>query len=238
MPEFRNLRRSMSVWTGIFALCTPHGVAQAQDLTFYGALTTDYVYRGISRSDRHGAVQLGVDISSEMGLFGGVWASTTDTGTAERHRSREVDFYVGYVKYFGSDWSASASVNRYTFPGQTSDLNYNYDEFAALIGYRDRVWMGIDLTKSLFGHDTSARNYEILVNWPLAASLSVTAGFGYFDVSDFAGNGYSYWQLGITRPIAWAAIDLRYHDTNNVPAQIAPDRLADPTVVLTISAAY
>ena len=238
MLKSRNPLRSMSVWVGIFAIGGQMDNSQAQDLTVYGALTTDYVYRGISRSDGHAAAQLGVDASSELGIFGGFWASTTDIDTADRNRPLEVDFYVGYVKHFGSNWSASVSVSRYTFPGQDGDVDYSYEEFAALIGYRDRVWVEFDHTNSLFGHDTTARNIEIIASWPLPASLSLTAGFGFFDVAEFAGNGYSYWQLGVSRPVGWASVDLRYHDTNNVPAQISPSRLADPRVVLAITAAF
>lgn len=227
-----------SVCAGVVILVGSLDVTEARELKFYGALTTDYVYRGVSRSDGHGAAQLGVDLSSEIGLFGGVWASTTDIDTANRNRPREVDFYVGFVKHFGNDWSATVSINRYTFPGQTGNVDYDYEEFSALVGYQDRVWIQLDRTNSLSGHGTSANNVEIVGSWPFADSVSVTAGVGYFDVSESADRGYAYWQLGISRPLGWASIDLRYHDTSNVPARISLDSLADPRIVLAISAAF
>ena len=219
-------------------LCAACGLAQAQDITVYGALTTDYLFRGASSSEGHGAAQLGIDVSGESGLFGGIWASTTDITTGNRNRSREVDYYVGYVHYFANDWSASLSVNHYSYPGAEGNVDYDYTEWASVISIDDRLWFEIDYTNSIFGHRESALNLEALAGWPLPASLSLTTGIGYFDVSDFAGNGYPYWQLGVSRPFGWTTLDLRFHDSNNVPARISPDNLADSRIVLTISAAF
>lgn len=212
--------------------------AQAQEFTLYAALTTDYVYRGVSNSDEHGAVQLALDVSSDSGLFGGVWASTTDITTGDRNRALEVDYYIGYVRYFENDWSASLSINRYTYPGGDGDVSYNYNELAAVIGFKDRLWFELDYTDSLFGHSEPAYNLEASANWPLPASLTLTAGIGYFDTSRIAENAYSHWQLGVSRPAGWVTVDLRYHDTSRVPVQIGPDDLADPRIVLTVSAAF
>lgn len=224
--------------SGVPAFCAGLGAAHADEVTFYGALTSDYVFRGISNSDGHGALQLGVDVNLEFGLFGGVWASTTDINTGNGNRSREVDYYFGYERYFGRDWSVSVSVNRYTYPGSSGNFSYDYSEYTASIGFADRIWLVFDHANSIFGHDAAADNVEILANWPLPAQYSVTAGIGYFDVSDFAGNEYTYWQVGVSRPVGWATLDLRYHDTNNAPPRISPRGLADPRLVIAISVAF
>ena len=71
--------------------------AYAQKFTIYGALTSDYVCRGVSNSDEHAAVQLGLEVSTDSGFFGGIWASTTDITNGDRHRAREVDYYFGHI---------------------------------------------------------------------------------------------------------------------------------------------
>src|ERR1700683_3643753 len=40
--------------------------------------TTDYVYRGISQTYDHGALQLGANYQSALGWFAGVWASNVN----------------------------------------------------------------------------------------------------------------------------------------------------------------
>ena len=222
----------------LLALGTLFDCAHAQDFTIYGALTSDYVYRGVSNSDEHAAVQLGLDISTDSGFFGGIWASTTDITSGDRNRAREVDYYFGYVRYFGKDWSTSLSINRYSYPGADGSVNYDYDEVATIIGFKDRFWFEIDYTDTLFGHNEPAYNLEALANWPLPELLTLSTGIGYFDISKFAGKAYSYWQVGISRPLRWMTIDLRYHDTADVPAEISRADLADSRVVLTISAAF
>lgn len=238
MPKFRRLVRSGSARALLLIVCAVNGSAYTQEFTSYGAITSDYVYRGVSNSDAHGAVQLGLDVSTDSGIFGGIWASTTDITTGNRNRPREVDYYLGYVHYFENDWSASLSINHYSFPGRDGNVDYDYTELAAVVSIHERLWFEFDYTDSVFGHGDPAYNLEALASWPLPTSLSLTAGVGRFDVSEFAGSAYSYWQIGISRPLGWCTVDLRFHDTNNVPAMIRPSELADPRIVLTISAAF
>ena len=224
--------------TLLLALSAACSVTYAQDVTVYAAITSDYVHRGISNSDEHGAIQLGLDVSADNGLFGGIWASTTDITTGNRNRPREVDYYLGYVHFFDDDWSTTVSINRYSYPGADTNIDYDYTEWAVIVGYQDDLWFEIDYTDSLFGHNEPAFNFEALARWPLPAELSLTAGVGYFDVSEIADNGYWYWQIGTSRSFNWLTIDLRYHDTGDVPARISVADLADARAVLTFSAAF
>ena len=238
LPEWQRWFRCILSSLSLLALCTAAGNARAQEFTVYAALTTDYVYRGISYSDEHAAAQLAIDVSGDAGFFGGVWASTTDLTSGTRNRSLEVDYYIGYVRYFDNDWSTSLSVNRYTYPGGDGNVDYDYNELAAVFGFDDRLWFELDYTDSLFGHDEAAYNVEVSASWPLPSLLTFSTSVGYYDVSETAGNGYSHWQVGISRPLAWLSVDLRYHDTSNVPARISPAHLADSRIALTLSAAF
>ena len=44
-------------------------VASAADFTGYAALTTDYVFRGVTYSDGHSAVQAGADVALGSGVY-------------------------------------------------------------------------------------------------------------------------------------------------------------------------
>ena len=90
----------------------------AAEVTSYALLTTDYVYRGVSLSDEHGAVQFGVDVGLESGVYFGIWGSTVDIGGGTpRQRDREVNYYLGYAYDSSQKWTIGANVVAYSYPG-------------------------------------------------------------------------------------------------------------------------
>ena len=63
------------------------GPLAAAEFSGYLVATTDYVYRGATQSDGHGAVQAGLDVNFDAGWFLGAWASTVDIpGPGDNHR--------------------------------------------------------------------------------------------------------------------------------------------------------
>jgi uncharacterized protein (TIGR02001 family) len=98
----------------IFAGAAAAAAAEAPvGISANAALVSDYRFRGISLSDRHPALQGGIDLTSRVGLFAGAWASTiADYEGADV----EVDFYAGCATNLaGLDLSVSA--NAYLYPG-------------------------------------------------------------------------------------------------------------------------
>src|SRR5882757_8226125 len=57
--------------------------------------TTDYLIRGISRSNQHAALQADVHVVSESGFIGGVFASSVQFDSGDR-RSTELSGFVGF----------------------------------------------------------------------------------------------------------------------------------------------
>jgi len=81
----------------LVALLCVSADAASQDWTAYINLTTDYVKRGVSQSDSHGAAQLGGEVAFDSGVYAGVWGSTADIDNGPgRHRDKEVNLYAGY----------------------------------------------------------------------------------------------------------------------------------------------
>lgn len=72
------------------------------------ALTTDYIFRGISQSDEHPAIQVGFDYTHDAGVFAGVWGSTVDFDDGGQ-ASMELDYYVGYGANIKA-WSMSSAT--------------------------------------------------------------------------------------------------------------------------------
>jgi len=207
----------------------------AAEFAGYIALTTDYVKRGVSQSDSDPALQLGGDVSFVNGLYFGAWASTTDIDNGpDRHRDREINYYVGYVLDIGKSWQISANAVAYEYPGQTGNVDYNYQEYSIGGSYDDRLWLEFAYSPDLYNTGLSSTNIDLYAEWPLKGAFTIGGGAGYYDTSNLTGSAYKYWQLGITKSFKWADVDLRFYDTDEwVPIISTPDR-AKSRVVLKI----
>ena len=206
----------------------------AAQFTGYVSLTSDYVYRGVTRSDSHGAAQLGADVSFDSGFYAGAWASTVDIGNGvTNQRDTEINYYAGYSYQMSDRWTIGGVIVAYRFPGAFGGLDYDHEEYTISVNFDDRWWFEYSQAPDYYRTGTQTHNYEVFADWPLSGQFSLSAGVGHFDVSDFVVDGYTYWQLGISRPLGRLDFDLRYHDTSRwVPRISNPDR-AEARLALT-----
>lgn len=213
--------------------------AVSADLSGYVVLTSDYVWRGVTQSNGDPAAQLGGDIAFGSGIYAGLWASTVDIKSGgDRQRDTELTYYLGYSHDVDSRWSLGGRVVAYTYPGQTGVFDYDYEEAVLTINYDDRLWLEYAYSPDLYHSGFATHNVEIITEWPVGKHLVAGAGAGYYDVSNLAGDGYAYWELGVTWPIGRIDIDLRYHDTSRwVPIVSTPER-ADSRVALNLRLAF
>jgi len=209
--------------------------APAAEVSGYAVLTTDYVFRGVSHSDSHGAVQLGGDVSFDSGLYFGVWGSTVDISNGPgQQRDFQLDYYLGYGLDISSKWSVGANIVSYNFPGSEGQFDYDYFEVSLTSNYNDRVWLEYSYSPDLFHSGYAAQNFELYTEWQTGGELTLGAGAGFYDVSKLSRSDYSHWQLGVTRPFGVVDVDLRYFDTSDwVPIVSTPER-ADERIVLSV----
>ena len=200
--------------------------AHAADAGLYATLTSDYVYRGVTYSDGHVAVQLSGDVAFDSGFYAGVWGSTVDIENGPtRQRDTQLNFYAGYETTVGGRWSLGANVVAFTFPGQTGNIDYDYEELAVVLNYDDRAWLEVAWSPDLYGTGLDTTNVDLLTEWPLWAGIVGILGAGYYDTSELTGVGYGYWQIGVARGFGRFNADLSFHDTNRgVPIVSAGDR--------------
>jgi uncharacterized protein (TIGR02001 family) len=205
------------------------------DLSGYLVLTTDYVWRGVTQSEGDPAAQLGGDVAFNSGIYAGIWGSTIDINNGgDRQRDTELTYYLGYSHDIGTRWSLGASVIVYTYPGQTGAVDYNYEEVMLTVNFDDRAWLEYAYSPDLYNTGLDSHNIELFAEFPAGKRLVVGGGVGYYDVSNFAGDGYAYWELGVTLPVHRFDFDLRYHDTSRwVPVISTPER-ADSRIAFSV----
>lgn len=234
LSEFARVKRvRQASLVASFCTCLWLLPAKAAEVTGYGILTSDYVFRGVTYSDGHAAVQAAVDVAFASGWYLGAWGSTVDlSGGPTRQRDLELNYYAGYSHSWRRDWTIGANVVAYSFPGATGDVDYDYFEYSIDVNYKDRAWLEYSYSPDLYHTNRQTHDVELYGEWPLAAKVVLGVGAGYYDVSDLTGYGYGYWQVGVTKPFGPVDIDLRYHDTNrDVPIVSTPER-ADARLVL------
>ena len=231
--------RHTALLAGMLALAVLARAAVAADLAGYLVLTTDYVWRGVTQSDGDPAAQLGGDVGFRSGIYAGVWGSTVDIDNGDgRVRDTEVNYYLGYRHDVGQRWTLGVSAIAYTYPGQGGSFDYDYEEAILSANFDDRLWLEYAWSPDLYHTGFESHNIEVFTEFPAGEHLVVGAGAGYYDVSSFVGDGYAYWEAGVTWPISRFAVDLRYHDTSRwVPVVSSPDR-DGPRVAFSIRIAF
>lgn len=156
-------------------LCTATAHA---GLTANLAVTSDYIFRGISNSNRQPALQGGVDFVHPDGWYVGGWASNVDFRDGGEAKV-EIDGYFGYAASVGK-FSWNTGWMAYVYPGASQSLRYDtqrlsagmqYDLSAALVGlYFDRI-------KNVFGSGP-AHYLETSLVVPLHADISLDMRIG------------------------------------------------------------
>ena len=151
------------------------------------ALTTDYVWRGMTQNAGDPSISGGFDLEDDSGFYIGAWAanvlSSDDDGFTG---SLELDGYLGYVGSFNENAGYDIGYIAYTYPGVDSwdfeEAYISFDFYGAYILYA--------------AGEGDAKNYGEI-------GYSVDAGPGSFSISygDYEDTGSNYligydWTVG------------------------------------------
>jgi len=159
------------------------------------ALTSNYIWRGVTQNMEDPAIQGGFDYESESGFSAGVWGSSVDFGGDE---STEIDLYGGYgievggvgldfgfiaYKYFGGDAASGDFEELYA---GASYAGFGLTYYAGLDDADDNIELsyGVDFT---------------------GVSLALT--YGDYD-------SYSYYSAGISGEVIGLGWDITVADTD------------------------
>ena len=232
-----NDRRSALCTVTILACQFFPQASNASGLTGVASLTSEYIYRGLAQSDGNPAVQFGLDYEFDAGIFVGAWASTIDLRSAMGKREIELDYYLGYHYESTAQLTATLTVLRYTYPGQTGSHSYDHNELLLGATWRERYSIEYGYTNDLFGLDRIGRHWELRSEWPVANAWVVSAALGRNDLSDIGVSKYLHRDLGASARIERLILDLRWYD-NETPDGFAAQISAGSRFVVSISAAF
>lgn len=187
------------------ALAAP---AAAQTIEGNVALTTNYVFRGISQTGDGPAISGGFDVASESGLYAGVWGSSVDFSD---DTTMELDLYGGYgweAGGFGFDVGAIY----YAYPDSPDGQNF-FEVYGDLSRAFGPLTWDIDLAYSpeFYGEIGPGWYASTGLAFEVVEGVSVDGRVGASRFDDLSGADYEDYQLGVSgtvfETIGW---DIRY----------------------------
>ncbi len=232
------------------------GRCQSDPASFGGtiAVTSDYIYRGVSQSDGQGAVQADLHASTAGGTFAGVWASTRDRDL-EPGTPGEVQLYLGQHFTLGGAWSAALSGRADYFVGGSPDHSGDYQELSASLSWLDRCTFSVSVIPSAVRYTLTAGAgvplhyyYEVyrstaflgdasgqwlLRQGLLGGALYATAAAGYYyqsrpaQVDGAPGIGYLYGNAGLALEWRRWRVDLGYFAAQRRADELFPYPVAN-----------
>ena len=189
------------------------------------ALTSDYLFRGISQTNQEPALQGGIEYAHDGGFYLGAWGSNiswlSDYSSAATpiSSSIELDAYAGWRGNLGESLKFDAGVYSYYYPG---DYPHGF-----VRPYTTEVYVGLALgpaalkyyhsASNLFGFaDSDGSGYlDASVNYEFSPGWLLNAHAGRQRVKGNSAASYTDWKLGLTRNFAqgWS-LALAYADTD------------------------
>ncbi|MDA1342434.1 MAG: hypothetical protein O2966_00845 [Proteobacteria bacterium] len=105
---------------------------------------------------------------------------------------------MGYAHKLADDWRIDMQWSRYLYDGKIFGRLADYNEFHALLNYRDLLTLSASISDSFYGQNKVTGDYEITARYPLTDYLEISSGVGYSQVEKVLGYDYLYWNTEIT----------------------------------------
>ena len=177
------------------------------------AMTTDYIFRGVSQNDNDPAIQGGFDYSHKSGLYAGVWASNV-SGYAGS--SMEMDLYLGWGGEIAG-LSIDVGALRYDYPNTTNKDNVTDEYHFGVSKKFGSVSTGLTFNFSNDFYGAGDATYlDFGAEMPLTKSITAAVHYGITDYDDNTrGTDYDDWSVGLSTERDGFGFDLTYTDTDS-----------------------
>jgi len=183
------------------------------------AVTTNYLFRGVSLSDDEGAVSGGFDWGYN-GFYLGTWASSIDPAEEETF---EIDYYGGYGGEVGA-MSYSIDYIYYDYPGASnSGGDLAYYEYGGSLGYafggglEPAIGISVMHSPEFYAETGDATAVEASLDLSLPGGVGLGVYFGNQDLDEDINGIDDYDYYGVTLSKSFGKFDflIGYSDTDS-----------------------
>jgi uncharacterized protein (TIGR02001 family) len=186
-------------------------------------LASDYLVRGISRTNNNAALQLDIHYSNPNGFVAGAFASNTQI---DRSQPKDVELsgFAGFAWNLDEAWRARVLASLYVYPWNRMGSHYDYDELDLDVSYQG--WLHFDVGYSpnsprflafpypeLIG--VTEKSAEVSAQRQILGKLSLTAGVGYSFLDGPQSGGYLYWSGGAAYDFQSLTLAVAYVSTSD-----------------------
>ena len=228
---------AVSVSLSPVAAAAQEGEKQALTIAGSAAIASDYRFRGVSQSDREMAVQGGVTVTHESGLYAGLWGSSLAGWGTFGGANIELDLIGGYRARIADTATLDIGLVWYMYPGGADDSDFA-EPYAKVTGtagpatmtagvaYAPRQYALANVSAAPNSRGQSEDNLYLWGDAAVAVAgtpLTAKAHIGYSDGNPGLGpNGTSvaptgrYWDWSLGVDAVWRNLtfNLSYIDTD------------------------
>jgi uncharacterized protein (TIGR02001 family) len=221
------------------------------EITGTAAVTSDYVFRGVSLSEEDPAVQGSIDYTHDSGFYGSIWGSNIDYGS-DYDGDIEIDLIAGFAGEtgIGIGWDVGAVYYMYPDSNSTGSRDAIKDYGEAYLGgsyqmFDAKVWYADDYGD--LGDDAWYTEVNSSFELPAGLTLGLHLGYSFGDywdqLADDAGTNDGEiidWSVGLGYTVNNFDLEVRYIDTET-DSELEDDSGAfanDARVVFTVSTSF
>ena len=228
------MRKTLTAAVALVAFTGSAIPAANADIKFGGGaltgnvgFTSNYLFRGISNSDNHPALQGGLDYTHGTGLYVGTWASSVDFDDGDE-ASLEWDLYGGYAHTWNG-FTFNGKFIYYLYPGVGEPVfapgddfsdEYNYWELQGAVAYTiagANLSAGIAWANDYFGSSGTGIYYQGAASYPIFQYFALEGHVGYQSIDEninFGAPSYWDWSLGVSASYQGLKLGVYYVDTD------------------------
>jgi uncharacterized protein (TIGR02001 family) len=198
------------------------------------ALSSNYIWRGVSQNNDSVALQGGFDVAHTSGLSAGVWASNVNQQFAFGN-NLEVDLFANYgFKVAGID--ASVGYIAYVYQGDSS-LNFSeVNVSATYAGVTAKVSKEIaNGNNTGVGFSDFGYYYELGYTYSIAAVKGLDLGLHYGWADKGTSADAEDYSVALSYPVAGFVATVSY---SNTPGSYVGTSAADSTTALTLKKTF
>jgi uncharacterized protein (TIGR02001 family) len=229
--------RKQLISLAVLALMPLAAQAQEDDdsgFNWNAAATSEYMFRGISQTDDHPAIQAGAGYSFSNGFYVGGWVSNVDFGAADQDTNIEVDTFVGWNGDLNDTVNLDVQVVRYNYVGEPDGVDYAYNELIGKATFAENYSATLGFTNDYLNTSENSIYAAVGGSWDVGYDINLTAGVGYTSNSGPLDNYVDY-SVGANRDFGPVNIGLGYVGTNNKAEDIFGEDNAEDRFVLTFA---